>query len=94
MHSGGFTMNINWKVRLKNPAFYLTMIPALLLVAQVVLAWFGVDVAVEFIEAEAAKFVNAVFVVLGLLGIVADPTTKGTGDSTQALTYDNPKGDK
>lgn len=87
-------MRINWKVRLKNPTFYLTMVPALLLVAQIVLAWFGVDVAVDIIEAEATKFINAVFVVLGLVGIVADPTTKGASDSIQAQYYEKPKGDR
>ena len=35
--------------------------------------------------------VNALFAVLALLGVVADPTTKGVGDSAQALTYDKPK---
>ena len=36
--------------------------------------------------------VNAVFVVLSILGIVTDPTTEGIGDSHQALTYNKPKG--
>ncbi|WP_420911006.1 phage holin [Lysinibacillus fusiformis] len=29
-----------------------------------------------------------------MLGIIIDPTTKGTSDSEQALNYDKPKGDK
>lgn len=74
-------MNIDWKSRLKNPTFYLTMVPALLLVAQIVLAWFGVDVAVELIQAEATKFINAVFAVLTILGIVVDPRTNGINDN-------------
>ena len=35
--------------------------------------------------------VNAVFVVLTILGVVTDPTTEGVADSTQALTYIAPK---
>ena len=35
--------------------------------------------------------VNAVFAVLAILGVVTDPTTKGFGDSKQALTYTEPK---
>ncbi|MDU3398486.1 MAG: phage holin [Clostridiaceae bacterium] len=35
--------------------------------------------------------VNALFVVLSILGIVTDPTTRGVGDSAQALTYKEPK---
>lgn len=86
-------MKINWKVRLKNPAFYLAMVPALLLVAQIVLNWIGVELAADVIEAEATKFINAVFVVLALLGIVADPTTKGVSDSERAKTYKKPRSD-
>ena len=40
---------------------------------------------------------NAVFVVLSILGIVVDPTTEGVSDSIQALDYKKPKkkeGDK
>ena len=35
--------------------------------------------------------VNALFAVLTILGIVVDPTTAGTGDSVQAMTYTEPK---
>ncbi|MFS0562633.1 phage holin [Terribacillus sp. 179-K 1B1 HS] len=74
-------MKFDWKARLKNPTFYVTMVPALLLVAQVVLAWFGVDVAWDLIQAEAMKFINAVFAVLTILGIVANPKNPGINDN-------------
>ncbi|MFQ6901244.1 MAG: phage holin [Coprococcus sp.] len=35
--------------------------------------------------------VNAVFTVLVILGVVTDHTTRGMKDSTQALTYTEPK---
>ncbi len=35
--------------------------------------------------------VEALFMVLSILGIVVDPTTDGVGDSKQALTYTEPK---
>ena len=35
--------------------------------------------------------VNALFAVLSILGVVTDPTTKGVSDSTQALSYEEPK---
>jgi phi LC3 family holin len=35
--------------------------------------------------------IESVFVVLAILGIVTDPTTKGISDSEQALTYTKPK---
>ena len=34
-------MNINWRVRIKNKAFWLALIPAVLLLVQVVAAVFG-----------------------------------------------------
>ena len=38
--------------------------------------------------------VTAVFGVLALVGVTTDPTTKGLGDSAQALTYHKPKDDR
>lgn len=34
--------------------------------------------------------VDAVFLVLAILGVVTDPTTEGVGDSQRALTYEVP----
>lgn len=84
---------INWKVRLKNKLFWLSMIPALLLLAQVVAGIFGFTLELEGIQAKLLDLVNAVFAVLTLLGVVADPTTEGISDSTLALSYDEPKKD-
>ncbi len=86
-------MKINWKVRAKNKTFWLAIIPAVLLVVQIVASWFGYDIAADLISAQAEKFVNAVFIVLVLLGVVADPTTTGPSDSKQALRYQEPKDD-
>ena len=38
--------------------------------------------------------VEAVFMVLGIVGIVNDPTTATLSDSAQAMTYTEPKVDK
>lgn len=84
---------INWKVRLKNKLFWLSMIPALLLLAQVVAGIFGFTLELEGIQAKLLDLVNAVFAVLTLLGVVADPTTEGISDSKLALSYNEPKKD-
>ena len=84
---------INWTVRLKNKTFWLAMIPAALLLIQVVAAVFGVTLDLGALGDKLLAVVNAVFAVLAILGIVTDPTTKGVGDSQQALTYDTPKED-
>ena len=85
---------INWTVRLKNKTFWLAMIPAALLLIQVVAAVFGVTLDLGALGDKLLAVVNAVFALLAILGIVTDPTTKGVSDSTQALTYDKPKDDK
>lgn len=82
---------INWRVRLKNKQFWLTFIPALLLLIQVVAAVFGYTLDLGGLGDKLLAVVNALFAVLAILGIVTDPTTKGVADSTQAMTYSRPK---
>lgn len=84
-------MKINWKVRLKNKNFWLTIIPAVLLLIQVILAVFGVKIDIGDIGNKLIAVVNSAFVVLSILGIVTDPTTNGISDSEQAMTYELPK---
>ena len=83
--------NINWIVRIKNKNFWLTIIPALLLLVQVVAALFGFTLDLGDLGNKLIDVVNAVFVVLAILGVVTDPTTEGVADSAQALTYTEPK---
>ena len=84
---------INWKVRIKNKTFWLALIPAVLLLVQVVAAVFGYTLNFGELGNKLLAVVNAVFGVLALLGIVTDPTTAGISDSKQALTYEAPKKD-
>lgn len=84
---------INWKVRLKNKNFWLSLIPAILLMIQVVAAPFGLVFDFGELGNQLLAIVNAIFAVLVILGIVEDPTTAGVGDSAQALTYEEPKKD-
>ncbi|SET69392.1 holin, phage phi LC3 family [Oceanobacillus limi] len=84
---------VNWKVRVKNKSFWLAIIPAVLVVVQLVAGWFDIPIAADLIGAELAKLVNGVFTVLILLGIVTDHTTDGVGDSKQALGYVKPRKD-
>ena len=84
-------MKINWRVRIKNKNFWITFIPAFLLLVQVVASVFGFTLDLGDLGNKLLAVVNAAFVVLSILGIVTDPTTKGISDSEQALTYDKPK---
>lgn len=85
---------MNWKVRIKNKTFWLTMIPAVLLLVQVVAAVFGYSLDFGDLGNKLLAVVNAVFALLAILGIVNDPTTAGVTDSAQALTYQVPKKQK
>lgn len=82
---------INWKVRIKNKNFWMTLVPALLLLAQGIADMFGYNLDLGNIGDKILTVVNAVFVVLTILGIVTDPTTDGIADSQQALTYTAPR---
>lgn len=84
-------MKLNWEVRIKNKNFWLALIPAFLVLVQEVLAIFGIVIDIGEIGNRLINIVNAVFVLLSILGIAIDPTTKGISDSEQAMTYKKPK---
>ena len=85
--------NINWAVRIKNKAFWLAVIPAVLLLAQTVAAVFGYSLDLGEIGNKLIAVVNAAFSVLVVLGVVNDPTPAGISDSKQARGYNYPKED-
>jgi len=82
---------INWKVRIKNKLFWVSLIPAVLLLVQAVASVFGFTLDLGELGNQLLTVVNAVFGVMAVLGVVTDPTTAGVSDSAQALTYDSPK---
>lgn len=84
-------MNINWKVRIKNKTFWLSLIPTVLVLIQLVMRTFGVELDFGDVGNNLIAIVNTVFVLLGILGVVVDPTTAGVADSSQAMTYTEPK---
>ena len=84
-------MKINWMVRIKNKAWWLTLFPAVFLLVQACAAPFGYQWDFTVANQQVAAIVNALFAVLAILGVVNDPTTAGIGDSKQALGYDEPK---
>lgn len=84
-------MKVNWTVRIKNKNFWLSIIPALCLLVQVVAAVFGFTIDLGDLGNKLLSVVNAVFAVLTILGVVNDPTTATMSDSNQAMTYVEPK---
>lgn len=83
--------NINWMVRIKNKYFWIAIIPAIILLIQVIAAVFGFTLDLGELGNKLLDVVNATFSVLVILGVVTDPTTAGVGDSEQAMTYAEPK---
>lgn len=81
---------INWKVRLRNKAFWLAFIPAALLLVQTVAALFGFALNLGDMGDKLLAVVNALFALLSILGVVVDPTTQGVGDSQRAMGYVEP----
>lgn len=81
---------INWKVRIKNKIFWVTIIPAIFVLIQVILSIFGISLDFAELQGKILALVDAVFVILAILGIVTDQTTAGVGDSERALGYDAP----
>lgn len=75
---------INFKLRLQNKATLVALISTIFLMLQ----QFGLEIPHNIQEG-----VNTFVVILVILGIVTDPTTKGLGDSEQALGYHEPKQD-
>ena len=85
---------INWKVRVRNKAFWVSVIPMLFLFVQLVCSLFGVDLDLTAKQEIVLKLVDVVFAILATLGIVTDHTTAGFADSAKALTYDTPRNDE
>ena len=86
---------INWKVRAKNPIFWVQVAVAIVLpiLAYLGLSWDDMTswAALGGIFLEAIKNpVILVSVVVSVWNAVNDPTTKGLGDSARAMGYEEP----
>jgi len=75
---------INFKLRLQNKTTLIALISAVFLMLQ----QFGLNIPSNIQEG-----VNTLVVILVILGIVTDPTTKGVSDSERALNYHAPRED-
>ena len=87
-------MKINWKVRVKNRAFWIAIIPALALLGKQVLELFGINVDFTNVSKELLGIIETIFVILAIVGVITDPTTKGISDSERALGYSEPNNDR
>ena len=79
---------INWKVRFKNKVWLATFASLIIGFAFNVLAMF--DIYPKVTQNAIVEAVSQILTLLGLLGIIVDPTTAGVGDSQRALGYEEP----
>lgn len=79
-------MKINWKERLKNKTFVLSLAALIIAFVYQVLG-LCFDFFPKVSEAEVISLVGVFINMLALLGVVVDPTTHGINDSDRALTY-------
>ena len=89
-------MKINWKVRVKNPLFWVEVGAAILLpiLAYLGLSWEDMTSWAALGNVLLSAIQNPVIVVATVVSVwnaITDPTTKGISDSEQALTYTKPK---
>lgn len=83
-------MKINWKIRILDQQFWLEIVPAVLLLVQVVAQLIGFELNLSELGSKLVSVINAVFVVLTIIGVVRDPTTPGMSDSERAMQYVEP----
>ena len=76
---------INWRVRLRNKTFWLTLVPLLVLLTQ--------QLGLNWVPENWESIFTTVMAILTVVGIINDPTTAGIKDSSQALAYYEPKGE-
>ena len=84
-------MKVNWKVRFRNKLWLGSFISAILAIVYTILDVIGIFP--EMSEAHLSRLVEAVLLLLSLLGVIIDPTTAGVGDSNRAQTYIEPWND-
>ena len=84
-------MNINWKVRFQNKAFLTGLISLVVVFIYDLLQLLGIAPVVT--QSVVMQVAEGILTILGMVGVIADPTTAGPTDSRQALTYTSPRQD-
>ena len=79
-------MKINWRERLKNKTFLISASGMIIALIYQIIAIISPKVP-HISEDIAVEIAGIVINLLGILGVVVDPTTCGVCDSERALTY-------
>ena len=84
-------MQINWKVRFQNKTFLTGLISLVVVFIYDLLQLLGIAPVVT--QSAVMQVAEGILTILGMVGVIADPTTAGLSDSKQAMTYNAPKQD-
>ena len=84
-------MNINWRVRFQNKTFLTGMISLVVVFVYDLLKLLAIAPTVT--QSAVMQVAEGILMILGMVGVIADPTTNGLSDSKQAMTYTSPKKD-
>ncbi len=84
---------INWRVRLLNINFWIAFVPAMALLIEGFAALCGYTLDLSQKGDQILTIIRQIFVLLTIIGVVNDPTTKGLSDSDNAMTYTEPRAD-
>lgn len=87
-------MKINWKVRFKNPYFWIGLFA-------VIMSSLGIEpdkftswgMVIDEIKHIIGNPFLLISLILAVFGVVTDPTTTGICDSRRALNYTKPRND-
>ena len=84
-------MQINWKVRFQNKTFLTGLISLVVVFIYDLLQL--LEIAPPVTQSAVMQVAEGILMILGMVGVIADPTTNGLSDSKQAMTYTSPKKD-
>lgn len=82
-------MEINWRVRIKSKTFWVGISSVILAFIFKLLGEFGIQTSIT--EGMISDLIMLILTVLGGLGVITDPTTKGINDSEKAMQYIEPR---
>ena len=84
-------MNINWRVRFQNKTFLTGLISLVVVFVYDLLQL--LEIVPTVTQSAVMQVAEGILTILGMVGVIADPTTAGVADSKQAMTYTSPKKD-
>ena len=84
-------MQINWKVRFQNKTFLAGLISLVVVFIYDLLQL--LEIVPTVTQSAVMQVAEGILTILGMVGVITDPTTAGLSDSQQAMTYDVPKQD-